>query len=194
MIIAPLSAPVKATGHIRILRGNLAPTGAVAKITGKEGLAFKGPARCFDSEDDAIKGVAAGRVKPGDVIVIRYEGPKGGPGMPEMLRVTAAVMGAGLGKTCAMITDGRFSGGSHGFVIGHVTPEAQDGGPIALLADGDVISIDAVANRIDLELTDEELAKRRAAWTPRPLRVKRGALLKYAKLVKDASSGCVTDE
>ncbi|MCG5055167.1 MAG: dihydroxy-acid dehydratase [Myxococcales bacterium] len=193
-IIFPLSSPVKADGHIRILRGNLAPDGAVAKITGKEGLHFRGPARVFNSEDETLAGVAGGAVKPGDVIVIRYEGPKGGPGMPEMLRITSAVMGAGLGKSCAMITDGRFSGGSHGFVIGHITPEAQEGGPLAFLADGDPIAIDAVANTIDVEVSPEEWARRQQGWTAPPLRVSRGALLKYVKLVKSASEGCVTDE
>ncbi len=193
-IIAPVGKPIKATGHIRILHGNLAPEGAVAKITGKEGLRFSGPARVFDSEEDVISGLAAGNVKAGDVIVIRYEGPKGGPGMPEMLKVTAAVMGAGLGKSVAMITDGRFSGGTHGFVIGHITPEAQVGGAIALVQDGDVITIDAVANRIEVAVTDEELARRRATWSEPPYKHTRGVLHKYVKLVSSASLGCVTDE
>ncbi|HEY0713563.1 MAG TPA: dihydroxy-acid dehydratase, partial [Polyangia bacterium] len=193
-IIASVSRPLKPDGHIRILHGNLAPEGAVAKITGKEGLSFTGPARVFDSEEDAIAGLAAGKVKAGDVVVIRYEGPKGGPGMPEMLKVTAAVMGAGLGKSVAMITDGRFSGGSHGFVIGHITPEAQLGGPIGLLQDGDLITIDALGNKIDVALKDAELAARRAAWTAPPYKHTRGVLHKYVKLVSSASLGCVTDE
>jgi dihydroxy-acid dehydratase len=193
-IIAPVSKPIKPDGHIRILHGNLAPEGAVAKITGKEGLKFSGPARVFDSEEDVISGVASGTVKAGDVIVIRYEGPKGGPGMPEMLKVTAAVMGAGLGKSVAMITDGRFSGGTHGFVIGHITPEAQLGGPIALLQDGDVVTIDAVANKIEVAISDAELATRKQKWTAPPYKHTRGVLHKYVKLVSSASLGCVTDE
>ena len=193
-VIFPVSQPVKATGHIRILRGNLAPEGAVAKITGKEGLRFAGPARVFDAEEDALAGLQQGAIKAGDVVVIRYEGPKGGPGMPEMLKVTAAVMGAGLGQTVAMITDGRFSGGTHGFVIGHITPEAQVGGPIALLKDGDQVTIDAVDNRIDVAVSDAELAARLAQWTEPPYKHTRGVLHKYVKLVKSASEGCVTDE
>jgi dihydroxy-acid dehydratase len=193
-IIAPVARPIKADGHIRILHGNLAPEGAVAKITGKEGLAFSGPARVFDSEEAVIDGLAAGKVQAGDVIVIRYEGPKGGPGMPEMLKVTAAVMGAGLGKSVAMITDGRFSGGTHGFVIGHITPEAQLGGPIALLRDGDKVIIDAVGNRIEVEVSDAELAERRKRWQAPPYKHTRGVLHKYVKLVSSASLGCVTDE
>jgi dihydroxy-acid dehydratase len=193
-IVAPVSSPLKPEGHIRILRGNLAPEGAVAKITGKEGLRFSGPARVFDREEDAMDSLARGMVKAGDVMVLRYEGPKGGPGMPEMLKVTAAVMGAGLGKSVALMTDGRFSGGTHGFVIGHVTPEAQLGGPIALLRDGDAITIDAVANRIDVALSDQELQARRAAWQAPPLKVNRGILRKYVRLVSSASTGCVTDD
>ena len=193
-IISLPSAPLKATGHIRILRGNLAPDGAVAKITGKEGMKFSGPARVYDSEEECLVGLQKGEIKAGDVVVIRYEGPKGGPGMPEMLKITAAVMGAGLGKSVAMITDGRFSGGTHGFVIGHVTPEAQTGGAIALLQNGDAITIDANANRIDVGVPDAELAARRAAWTPPPYKHTRGVLHKYIKLVKPASEGCVTDE
>jgi dihydroxy-acid dehydratase len=193
-IIAPASSPLKPDSHIRILHGNLAPDGAVAKITGKEGLRFSGPARVFDSETDVIKGLAVGAVKAGDVVVIRYEGPKGGPGMPEMLKVTAAVMGAGLGKSVAMITDGRFSGGTHGFVIGHITPEAQVGGPLAVVRDGDPITIDAVGNRIDVGLSDAELQKRLSAWKAPPLKHTRGVLHKYVKLVSSASEGCVTDE
>jgi dihydroxy-acid dehydratase len=193
-IISSVKSPLKPESHIRILRGNLAPEGAVAKITGKEGLHFKGPARVFDGEHGVIEGMAAGRVQAGDVVVIRYEGPKGGPGMPEMLKVTAAVMGAGLGKEVAMITDGRFSGGTHGFVIGHITPEAQVGGPLAVVRDGDIITIDAVANRIDVALTDAEIAERRKSWTAPPLKYTRGVLHKYVKLVSSAAQGCVTDE
>jgi dihydroxy-acid dehydratase len=193
-IVSLPSEPLKKTGHIRILRGNLAPDGAVAKITGKEGLTFSGPARCYDQEEDAIAGLQRGEIKAGDVVVIRYEGPQGGPGMPEMLKVTAAIMGAGLGKSVAMITDGRFSGGTHGFVIGHVCPEAQTGGPIAVLKDGDVITIDAVANRIDVGIGDGELKERLSAWKAPPLKHTRGVLHKYIRLVKPASQGCVTDE
>src|SRR5690606_31829223 len=170
-IIAPLDRPLKPTGHIRILRGNLAPGGAVAKITGKEGEVFSGPARVFDSEEAMLKALEEGRIRKGDAIVIRYEGPKGGPGMPEKLTPTAAIMGAGLGQHVAMITDGRFSGGSHGFIIGHVVPEAQEGGPIALVRDGDRITIDARKNTIEVDLTDDELARRRAAWTMPPYKV-----------------------
>jgi dihydroxy-acid dehydratase len=193
-IIAPLDRPLKPTGHIRILRGNLAPGGAVAKITGKEGEFFSGPARVFDSEEAMLKALEEGRIRKGDAIVIRYEGPKGGPGMPEMLTPTSAIMGAGLGQHVAMITDGRFSGGSHGFIIGHVVPEAQEGGPIALVRDGDRITIDARKNTIEVDLTDDELARRRAAWTMPPYKVTRGTLYKYIKNVKTAAEGCVTDE
>jgi dihydroxy-acid dehydratase len=193
-IVAPVTSPLKPDGHIRILRGNLAPEGAVAKITGKEGLRFSGPARVFDREEDTMTALAQGRVKAGDVLVLRYEGPTGGPGMPEMLKVTAAVMGAGLGKSVALMTDGRFSGGTHGFVIGHVSPEAQLGGPIALVRDGELITIDAVSNRIDVAVSDEELATRRAAWKAPPLKVTRGILRKYVRLVSSASRGCVTDD
>jgi dihydroxy-acid dehydratase len=193
-IIHPLDNPIKATGHLHILTGNFAPGGAVAKITGKEGLSFSGPARVFDSEEAMLKALEDNRIKKGDVIVIRYEGPKGGPGMPEMLTPTSAIMGAGLGSDVAMITDGRFSGGSHGFIIGHVVPEAQEGGPIALIRDGDRISIDAQQNTIDVELTDAELAQRRAAWKMPPYKATRGTLYKYIKCVKSASAGCVTDE
>jgi dihydroxy-acid dehydratase len=193
-IVQPWDAPIKDSGHIQILRGNLAPDGAVAKITGKEGLRFTGTARTFDCEEDMLPALERGEIGPGDVIVIRYEGPKGGPGMPEMLTPTSAIMGAGLGSDVALITDGRFSGGSHGFIIGHVTPEAQDGGPIALVQDGDPITIDATRRSIDVELSDEELAARRAAWTPPPLKATRGTLHRYIKTVKSASEGCVTDE
>ena len=193
-VIHALEDPIKETGHLRILYGNLAPTGAVAKITGKEGLRFEGPARVFESEFDANRGIGEGKVKAGDVVVIRYEGPRGGPGMPEMLKPTSAIMGAGLGKEVALITDGRFSGGTHGFVVGHVTPEAQVGGPIALLADGDMIVIDAEKNSISVALSEEELKARRDAWRAPELKVSRGSLYKYAKTVSSASQGCVTDE
>lgn len=193
-VIRPLSDPIKKTGHLRILYGNLAPTGSVAKITGKEGLKFRGPAKVFEDEFEANKGIGKGQVSKGDVVVIRYEGPKGGPGMPEMLKPTSAIMGAGLGKDVALITDGRFSGGTHGFVVGHVTPEAQTGGPIALLKDGDIITIDAEANTLSVDLTDSELSRRRKDWREPELKVKRGSLYKYAKTVSSASEGCVTDE
>ncbi|MCL8008194.1 dihydroxy-acid dehydratase [Gelidibacter japonicus] len=193
-IISPLENPIKETGHIRILFGNLATEGAVAKITGKEGLSFKGTANVFDSEIAVNEGIKTGKVKKGDVVIIRYEGPKGAPGMPEMLKPTSSIMGAGLGKDVALITDGRFSGGSHGFVVGHVSPEAQEGGNIALVKNGDIISIDAVNNTINIEISDEELAERRAKWIAPPLKFKRGVLYKYARTVSSASKGCVTDE
>ncbi len=193
-IVRPLSDPIKETGHIQILRGSLAPDGAVAKITGKEGLSFSGTAQVFDSEEEMVAAAEKGRIRAGAVIVIRYEGPKGGPGMPEMLSPTSILMGAGLGDKVALLTDGRFSGGSHGFIIGHVTPEAQDGGPIALVRDGDRIEIDAKKNAIELVVSREELAKRRAAWTAPPLKATRGTLAKYIRSVKSASEGCVTDE
>ena len=193
-IVRPLSDPIKKTGHIQILRGNLAPGGAVAKITGKEGTRFAGPAKVYDSEEDMLAALERGEIKKGDVIVIRYEGPKGGPGMPEMLTPTSAVMGAGLGKDVALLTDGRFSGGSHGFIVGHVTPEAQDGGPIALVRTGDRITIDADTNAIDMDVSSGELAARRAAWKQPPFKSQRGTLAKYIRLVKSASDGCVTDE
>ncbi len=193
-VVMPLEAPIKPTGHIQILRGNLAPGGAVAKITGKEGLRFSGPARVYDCEEDMLKGLEQGEIQKGDVVVIRYEGPKGGPGMPEMLTPTSAIMGAGLGKDVALITDGRFSGGSHGFIIGHVVPEAQEGGPIALIENGDRITIDAERNLLEVELDEAELARRRAAWTMPPYKATRGTLYKYIKTVRTASEGCVTDE
>ena len=193
-VVHSFDNPIKETGHIRILYGNLAENGAVAKITGKEGLVFKGPAKVFEDEFAANKGIGAGQVKKGDVVVIRYEGPKGGPGMPEMLKPTAAIMGAGLGKDVALITDGRFSGGTHGFVVGHVSPEAQEGGTIALIEDGDIITIDAEKNTISVDLSDEELNERRSQWQKPPLKVSRGSLYKYAKMVSSASEGCVTDE
>ena len=193
-IIQPVEKPIKQTGHLRVLRGNLAPDGAVAKITGKEGLTFTGPARCFDSEEEMLKGLEQDQIKKGDVVIIRYEGPQGGPGMPEMLTPTSAIMGAGLGSDVALMTDGRFSGGSHGFIVGHITPEAQVGGPIALVQDGDAITVDAESNQIAVDLSDKELQKRRDAWTPPPFKATRGTLYKYIKTVKSASEGCVTDE
>ena len=193
-IVKPLSDPIKPTGHIRILRGNLSPEGAVAKITGKEGTTFTGPARVFDSEEDMLAGLEQNKIQKGDVVVIRYEGPQGGPGMPEMLTPTSAIMGAGLGSDVALLTDGRFSGGSHGFIVGHITPEAQVGGPIALLVDGDQVTIDAERNRLDVAVSDEELARRLAAWTAPAYKATRGTLYKYIKNVKSASEGCVTDE
>ncbi len=193
-VIMPLERPIKPSGHLQILRGNLAPGGAVAKITGKEGLRFAGPAKVFDGEEDMLAALEQGRIGKGDVVVIRYEGPKGGPGMPEMLTPTSAIMGAGLGKDVALITDGRFSGGSHGFIIGHVVPEAQEGGPIALIRDGDFITIDASENLLAVDVSDEELIRRRAEWRMPPYKVQRGTLYKYIKNVKDASQGCVTDE
>lgn len=193
-IVKPLIAPIKATGHIQILKGNLAPEGAVAKITGKEGLRFSGPAKVFDSEEDMLHALEANGIAKGDVVIIRYEGPKGGPGMPEMLTPTSAIMGAGLGKDVALLTDGRFSGGSHGFIVGHVTPEAQEGGPIALVHNGDRITIDAAANELSVELSDDELARRRKNWIMPPYKYTRGTLAKYIRLVKNASQGCVTDE
>ena len=190
-IIRPFSDPVKKTGHIQILYGNLAEKGAVAKITGKEGEIFKGPARVFEDEFEAIEGIQS-RVKKGDVIVIRNSGPKGAPGMPEMLKPTGAVVGAGLGKDVALITDGRFSGGSHGFVVGHITPEASEGGLIGLLKDGDIITIDAINNRIDVALSPEEIAERRKKWKKLPYKATTGILKKYIDVVSDASEGCVT--
>ena len=189
-----LADPIKETGHIRILKGNFAPGGAVAKITGKEGRQFSGPARVFDGEEAMLKSLEEGGIQKGDVIIIRYEGPKGGPGMPEMLTPTSAIMGAGLGSDVALITDGRFSGGSHGFIIGHVVPEAREGGPIGLVCDGDMIHPDADANTIDVELSEEELKTRRDNWTMPPYKTSRGTLYKYIKNVKTASEGCVTDE
>ncbi|APQ18674.1 dihydroxy-acid dehydratase [Maribacter hydrothermalis] len=193
-VIKPLNNPIKATGHLRILYGNLAIDGAVAKITGKEGLYFSGPAKVYNDEFLANAGIGRGEVKKGDVVVIRYEGPKGGPGMPEMLKPTAAIMGAGLGKEVALITDGRFSGGTHGFVVGHVSPEAQEGGVIGLLENGDIITIDAEKNEISVNLTDDEITSRRKTWVQPELKVKRGSLYKYARMVSSASKGCVTDE
>lgn len=193
-VLHPLERPIKQTGHIQILRGNLAPLGAVAKITGKEGEQFTGSARVYDDEEQMLRGLEEGQITKGTVIVIRYEGPKGGPGMPEMLTPTSAIMGAGLGQDVALMTDGRFSGGSHGFIVGHVCPEAQEGGPIALIKDGDSITIDATQNLIEVDISDDELARRKAAWKMPPYKVDRGTLLKYIKAVKPASDGCVTDE
>ena len=192
-IIQPLDKPIKATGHLQILYGNLAEQGSVAKISGKEGEKFTGTARVFDGEQDLAKGVASGRVKPGDVVVIKNEGPKGAPGMPEMLKPTSLIIGAGLGKSVALITDGRFSGGTHGFVVGHITPEAYEGGLIGLVEDDDIIEIDAVNNTINVKLSDEEIAARRANWEQPALKVNKGVLYKYAKTVANASQGCVTD-
>ena len=192
-IIHPVDKPIKSSGHLRILFGNLSPEGAVAKITGKEGELFEGPARVFESEFEANEKLLEGAVQKGEVVVIRYEGPKGGPGMPEMLKPTSAIMGAGLGKEVALITDGRFSGGTHGFVVGHVTPEAQDGGPIALVENGDIIRIDARENRMDLLVDPEELEERRKKWTAPPLKKSSGILYKYARTVSTASKGCITD-
>jgi len=193
-VVYEIQKALKPTGNIQILYGNLASEGCVAKISGKEGEFFEGTAVVFESEFEVIPGIKNGLVKPGDVVVIRYCGPKGGPGMPEMLKPTSAIMGAGLGGSVALITDGRFSGGSHGFVVGHVTPEAYDGGAIALVENGDVITIDAVKNTIDLKITEEEFAKRKANWVQPPLRVNKGVLLKYARSVSSASTGCVTDK
>jgi len=192
-IIRTIEKPIKSTGHIRILKGNLAPGGSVAKITGKEGLIFKGAARVFNGEYEANDGIRKGIVKAGEVVVIRYEGPKGGPGMPEMLKPTAAIMGAGLGKSVALITDGRFSGGTHGFVVGHIVPEAQEGGAIALIKNGDLITIDAKNNTISVDLSDDELSARREKWIQPPLKFEQGILFKYIKNVSTASMGCVTD-
>ena len=193
-VIMPTETPIKASGHLRMLYGNLAPGGSVAKITGKEGLNYKGTAKVFEGEYAANNGIRDGKVNKGDVVVIRYEGPKGGPGMPEMLKPTAAIMGAGLGKDVALITDGRFSGGTHGFVVGHITPEAQEGGAIAMVKDGDIITIDADTNSIILDVSEEELELRKAKWIAPPLKVTSGVLYKYAKTVSSASIGCVTDE
>lgn len=193
-VILPLNNPIKATGHLQILYGNLAEGGSVAKITGKEGEKFKGPARVFDGEFALIDGIQSGKVKSGDVVVIRYVGPRGAPGMPEMLKPTSAIMGTGLGKNVALITDGRFSGGTHGFVVGHITPEAFDGGLIGLVEDNDQIEIDIKGHQINLLVDKQTLAKRKAAWKQPKLSVKSGILLKYAKQVKTAADGCVTDE
>lgn len=193
-VIKSIEEPIKISGHLRMLYGNLAKDGSVAKITGKEGLKFSGKAKVFNGEYAANDGIRDGKVEKGDVVVIRYEGPKGGPGMPEMLKPTAAIMGAGLGKEVALITDGRFSGGTHGFVVGHITPEAQEGGTIALVNDGDIITIDAETNSIVLEVSEEELKRRKENWKAPNLKFERGVLYKYARTVSSASQGCVTDE
>ena len=192
-VVRSLEDPIHPTGHIQILRGNLAPDGAVAKITGKEGVAFSGRANVFDSEEAMLRALEEGRIVKGDVVVIRYEGPKGGPGMPEMLTPTSAIMGAGLGKDVALITDGRFSGGSHGFIVGHITPEAQEGGPLALVQTGDTITIDTATHTIDVDIDLAEMARRRKNWTAPPYKASRGILYKYIKTVRSASEGCVTD-
>lgn len=193
-VVFPMSNPIKETGHLQILYGNLATDGAVAKITGKEGEKFSGPARVYDSEELCLEGIQSGEVTAGDVVVVRYEGPKGGPGMREMLSITSAIMGKGLGKSVALMTDGRFSGGSHGFVVGHITPEAQEGGGLALLQNGDQVTIDAVNNTLNVDLSDEELSTRRSAWSAPDYSVNKGVLYKYIKTVSPASQGCVTDE
>ncbi len=194
-IIRPFSNPIKKTGHIQILRGSLAPGGCVGKITGKEGMRFAGKAKVFDSEDDMILALEKGALKKGEktVVIIRYEGPRGGPGMPEMLKPSSAIMGAGLGQDVALLTDGRFSGGSHGFLIGHIVPEAQEGGPIALVKDGDEVVIDAETKKLDVKISDAEMEKRRKAWVRPALKYEKGTLKKYASLVTDASHGCITD-
>ncbi len=193
-VIMPLDKPIKPSGHIQILKGNLAPEGSVAKITGKEGMRFVGPAKVYDCEEDMLAALEQKKIGKGDVVVIRYEGPKGGPGMPEMLTPTSAIMGAGLGNDVALITDGRFSGGSHGFIIGHVVPEAQEGGPIGLIKDGDEITIDAEKQELSVNVSDEEFSQRKTSWVMPAYKAKRGTLYKYIKNVKNASNGCVTDE
>ncbi len=193
-VIRPIENPINPRGHIQILRGNLAPGGSVAKITGKEGLRFSGPAKVYDSEELMLAALERKEIQKGDVVVIRYEGPQGGPGMPEMLTPTSAIMGAGLGSDVALITDGRFSGGSHGFIVGHVVPEAQQGGPIALVRSGDQITIDASSNALDVNVSEEEFARRKAEWVMPPYKATRGTLYKFIKTVKSASEGCVTDE
>jgi dihydroxy-acid dehydratase len=193
-IILPVETPVKATGHLQILYGNLAEGGSVAKISGKEGDRFEGPARVFDGEQELIAGINSGKIKKGDVVVIRQVGPKGAPGMPEMLKPTSAIIGAGLGKSVALITDGRFSGGTHGFVVGHITPEAYLGGLIAFVKDDDMIELSVASKTMTLKVSEEEIAKRKASWKQPALKATKGVLFKYAQQVKDASQGCVTDE
>ena len=193
-VILPLEKPIKATGHIQILKGNLAPQGSVAKITGKEGLKFTGPAKVYDCEEDMLTALEKNQIVKGDVVIIRYEGPKGGPGMPEMLTPTSAIVGAGLANDVALLTDGRFSGGSHGFIVGHIVPEAQEGGPIALVKSGDIITIDAESKQLSVNITEQQMAERRAQWTMPAYKATRGTLYKYIKNVKNASEGCVTDE
>ncbi len=192
-VIRPIDRPIKPTGHLTILKGNLAPGGSVAKTTGSEAVRFRGPARVFDSEEAMLAALQQGRIRKGDVVIIRYEGPKGGPGMPEMLTPTSALVGAGLSGEVALLTDGRFSGGSRGLIVGHITPEAQDGGPIALVEDGDMVTVDTAARRIDVELPEDQWAHRRARWTPPPLKATRGVLARYIRSVTSASEGCVTD-
>ena len=193
-VLMPLSNPIQENGHIQILKGNLAPGGSVAKITGKEGLRFSGPANVFDCEEDMLAALEQNQINKGDMVIIRYEGPAGGPGMPEMLTPTSAIMGAGLGEDVALLTDGRFSGGSHGFIVGHIVPEAQEGGPIALVENGDIVTIDASSNTIDMDVDEATLRERKANWTMPPYKATRGTLYKYIKNVKNASEGCVTDE
>jgi dihydroxy-acid dehydratase len=193
-VIMPLDKPIQVDGHIQILKGNLAPGGSVAKITGKEGQKFSGPANVFDSEEDMLAALEQKKIAKGDVVIIRYEGPAGGPGMPEMLTPTSAIMGAGLGEDVALLTDGRFSGGSHGFIVGHIVPEAQEGGPIALVENGDIVTIDAATNSINVDLDEATFSKRKSAWAMPPYKATRGTLYKYIKCVKNASEGCVTDE
>jgi dihydroxy-acid dehydratase len=193
-VVMPVDKPIKKTGHLNILYGSLSPTGAVAKITGKEGTRFSGTAAVFDSEEECLESIQAGKVNKGQVVVIRFEGPKGGPGMSEMLKITAAIMGAGLGKEVALITDGRFSGGTHGFVVGHVTPEAQVGGPIAIVRDGDSITIDADTKEMNLDIPAAEIKARLDAWVAPPYKATKGVLYKYIKTVNHASIGCTTDE
>ncbi len=193
-VICPLETPIKKTGHIQILKGNLSPGGSVAKITGKEGMTFSGPAKVYDCEEDMLKALEQKEIEKGDIVVIRYEGPKGGPGMPEMLTPTSAIMGAGLGQDVALLTDGRFSGGSHGFIVGHIVPEAQEGGPLALLKTGDVVTIDAQNNQLNVNISEAEMAFRHAQWDMPPYKASKGTLYKYIKTVKNASEGCVTDE
>ena len=193
-LIFPISNPIKNTGHIQILKGNLAEEGCVAKITGKEGLTFSGPAKVFNSEFECLSAIKNSEVLKGDVVVIRYEGPKGGPGMPEMLKPTSAIMGAGLGKEVALITDGRFSGGTHGFVVGHIVPEAFEGGTIAIVENGDIITIDSEKNKIFVDISDKEIMRRKEKWNQPDLKIKKGILYKYLKSVSNASNGCVTDE
>jgi len=193
-VILPLEKPIKATGHIQILKGNLAPQGSVAKITGKEGLKFTGPAKVYDCEENMLTALEQKQIVKGDVVIIRYEGPKGGPGMPEMLTPTSAIVGAGLANDVALLTDGRFSGGSHGFIVGHIVPEAQEGGPIALVKNGDIITIDAESKQLSVDISEQQMAERRAQWTMPAYKATRGTLYKYIKNVKNASLGCVTDE
>ena len=193
-IILPLSNPLKKTGHLQILYGNLAEGGSVAKISGQEGEKFTGPARVFDGEHELIKGINSHKIKEGDVVVIKNVGPKGAPGMPEMLKPTSAIIGAGLGKSVALITDGRFSGGTHGFVVGHITPESWEGGLIGLVEDDDIVEIDAVDNKLILHVEEEEIKRRKENWKQPELKASKGVLLKYAKSVSNAAQGCVTDE